>query len=53
MPTDEPVPKMLRLILTADEWRTLRIMAAEQGTSMQAVVAATMKREIARKGRAQ
>jgi hypothetical protein len=42
----EPVAKMLRLILTGAEWRSLRVMAAEQDTSMQALVAATMQREI-------
>ncbi len=42
----EPVAKMLRLILTADEWRSLRVMAAEGDTSMQALVAAMVQREV-------
>jgi len=46
-PTDgEPVAKMLRLILTAEEWRSLRVMAAEGDTSMQALVAAMVQREV-------
>lgn len=42
----EPVAKMVRLSLTGAQWRFLRVMAAEQDTSMQALVAATMQREI-------
>jgi hypothetical protein len=48
----EPVAKMLRLILTGEQWRFLRVMAAEQDTSMQALVAATMHREITKHIRA-
>jgi hypothetical protein len=43
---------MLRLILTGEEWRALRVMAAEQDTSMQALVAATVQREVAQHVRA-
>jgi hypothetical protein len=50
MPTraadQEPIAKQLRLILTGEEWHSLRVMAAEQDTSMQALVAATVQREI-------
>jgi hypothetical protein len=42
----EPVAKMIRLILTADEWRSLRVMAAEGDTSMQALVATMVQREV-------
>jgi hypothetical protein len=48
----EPVAKMLRLILTSQEWRFLRVMAAEQDTSIQALVAVTVQREIAQHVRA-
>lgn len=42
----EPVAKMLRLTLTGEEWRSLRVLAAEGDTSMQALVAAMVKREV-------
>jgi hypothetical protein len=42
----EPVAKQLRLILTGEEWHSLRVMAAEQDTSMQALVGATVQHEI-------
>jgi predicted DNA-binding protein (UPF0251 family) len=45
-PSGEPVAKMLRLILTGEEWRSLRVMAAEGDTSMQALVAAMVQREV-------
>jgi len=48
----EPVAKMLRLILTAEEWRSLRVMAAEGDTSMQALVAAMVQREVMNRVRA-
>jgi hypothetical protein len=48
----EPVAKMLRLILTAEEWRSLRVMAAEGDTSMQALVAAMVQREVMNRIRA-
>jgi len=51
MPTQDAatnaVPKMVRLALTDEEWRALRVMAAEHDTSMQALVAQTMRRELA------
>jgi hypothetical protein len=34
---------MLRLILTEDEWRSVRVKAAEEDTSMQALVADIVK----------
>lgn len=48
----EPVAKMLRLILTGEEWRSLRVMAAEGDTSMQALVAAMVQREVVERVRA-
>jgi hypothetical protein len=42
----EPVTKMLRLTLTAEEWRSLRVLAAEGDTSMQSLVAAMVQREV-------
>lgn len=48
----EPVAKMLRLILTPEEWRSLRVMAAEGDTSMQALVAAMVRREVMNRIRA-
>jgi hypothetical protein len=42
----DPVTKMLRLTLTGEEWRSLRVLAAEGDTSMQALVAAMVKREV-------
>jgi hypothetical protein len=44
---DELRPKQMRLVLTDAQWHALRVMAAEQKTSMQGLVAATMQREIA------
>jgi hypothetical protein len=35
----EPVTKMLRLTMSNSEWRILRVWAAEDETSMQALVA--------------
>jgi hypothetical protein len=43
---------MLRLILTGAEWRALRVMAAEGDTSMQALVAAMVQREVVERVRA-
>jgi hypothetical protein len=48
----EPVAKMLRLILTGEEWRSLRVMAAEGDTSMQALVAVMVQREVVERVRA-
>jgi hypothetical protein len=49
---DEPDPRNLRLVLSAAEWRALRVWAAEEETSMQALVAKTMQREVAQHVRA-
>jgi hypothetical protein len=38
--------RMMRLSLTAEEWRKLRIWAAEEDTSMQAIVGAIVRREL-------
>jgi hypothetical protein len=46
-PTDAPRAKQLRLTLTEAQWRALRVMAAEQDTSMQGLVAAIVQREVA------
>jgi len=40
---------MMRLTLTPDEWRKLRVWAAEEDTSMQAVVVEILRRELAGK----
>jgi hypothetical protein len=45
-PTDAPRAKQLRLTLTEKQWRALRIRAAEEDTSMQAFVAAVVRREL-------
>jgi len=37
---------MLRLTLSGEEWRSLRVLAAEGDTSMQALVAAMVQREV-------
>ena len=37
---------MIRLTLSDDEWRSLRVLAAEGDTSMQALVAAMVQREV-------
>jgi plasmid stability protein len=47
----EPVVKMMRLTLTAGEWRKLRVRAAEDEMSMQAWVAALVRRELGSKTR--
>jgi hypothetical protein len=44
---------MMRLTLTEAQWRALRVRAAEQDTSMQALVAEAVQREIAQHVRAQ
>jgi hypothetical protein len=43
--------KMIRLTLTSAEWRTLRVWAAEDDSSMQAVVAQIVQSAIARRAR--
>jgi hypothetical protein len=40
---------MMRLTLTTDEWRKLRMWAAEDDTSMQQVVVQIIRRELDRK----
>jgi hypothetical protein len=42
---------MIRLTLTGTEWRRLRVWAAEEDSSMQAVVAKIVQSAIARRGR--
>ena len=46
-----PQSKMIRLTLTGTEWRRLRVWAAEEDSSMQAVVAKIVQSAIARRGR--
>ncbi len=43
--------KMMRLSLTPDEWRKLRVWAAEDDTSMQQIVGEIVRRELAGKPR--
>ena len=43
--------KMVRLRLTADEWRRLRVWAAEEDSSMQQVVGDIVRRALAGKPR--
>ena len=45
----DPNVKMMRLTLTPDEWRKLRVWAAEDDTSMQQIVGEIVRRELARK----
>jgi hypothetical protein len=45
--SDELTPRMMRVRLSPDEWRTLRVMAAERGSSMQALVAGWASERIA------
>ncbi len=42
---------MMRLTLTPDEWRKLRVWAAEDDTSMQQIVGEIVRRELAGKPR--
>ena len=42
----DPNVKTIRLSLTPQEWRKLRVWAAEQDTSMQAVVSKILRREL-------
>lgn len=46
----EPVTKMVRVTLTADQWRRLRIKAAEQDESMTRLLGAILAREAEEKG---
>jgi hypothetical protein len=43
----DPNVKMMRLTLTPDEWRKLRVWAAEDDTSMQHIVGDVVRRELA------
>ena len=45
----DPNVKMMRLTLTTDEWRKLRVWAAEEDSSMQQVVGEIVRRELDRK----
>ena len=45
----DPNVKMMRLSLTPEEWRKLRVWAAEEDTSMQAIVGGILRRELAGK----
>ncbi len=45
----DPNAKMLRVTLTPDEWRKLRVWAAEDDTSVQAIVGEIVRRELDRK----
>ncbi len=47
----DPNVKMMRLALTAEEWRKLRVWAATEDTSMQAIVGKLVRRELERKPR--
>jgi hypothetical protein len=43
----DPHVKMMRVALTPEEWRQLRVWAAEEDTSMQAILATIVRRELA------
>jgi len=47
----DPNVKMVRLMLTTEEWRKLRVWAAEEDTSVQQIVADVLRRELERKPR--
>ena len=47
----DPNVKMIRLTLTPNEWRKLRVWAAEDATSMQQIVGEIIRRELARRPR--
>jgi hypothetical protein len=47
----DPNVKMMRLSLSTEEWRKLRVWAAEDDTSMQQIVAEVIRRELERKPR--
>jgi hypothetical protein len=54
MPTEHALtseqPKQLRLTLAPAEWKTLRVWAAEDDTSMQALVAEIVRSALLRHG---
>jgi hypothetical protein len=41
-----PTPRKVLALLTDDEWRALRVRAAEQDTTIQAYVTQTLLREL-------
>lgn len=45
----DPNVKMMRLTLTPDEWRKLRVWAAEDDTSMQQIVGEIVRHELDRR----
>jgi hypothetical protein len=47
----DPNVKMMRLRLTPDEWRKPRVWAAEEDTSMQAIVVEVLRQELEHKPR--
>jgi hypothetical protein len=47
----DPNVKMVRLALSSEEWRKLRVWAAEADTSMQQIVGEIVRRELAPKPR--
>ncbi len=47
----DPNVKVVRMALTPEEWRKLRVWAAEEDTSMQAIVARIVRRELEGKPR--
>jgi plasmid stability protein len=47
----DPNAKMMRLSLTPEEWRKLRVWAAEADASVEAIVGAILRRELDRKPR--
>jgi len=47
----DPNVKTMRVALTPEEWRKLRVWAAEADTSIQAIVAEIVRRELAGKPR--
>jgi len=47
----DPNVKTMRLSLTPEEWRKLRVWAAEEDTSMQSVVSEILRRALERKPR--
>jgi hypothetical protein len=47
----DPNVKMMRLSLSTEDWRKLRVWAAEDDTSMQQIGAEVIRRELERKPR--
>ncbi|MHB8234416.1 MAG: hypothetical protein ACYDHT_07155 [Solirubrobacteraceae bacterium] len=46
-----PNVKTMRLVLTPEEWRKLRLWAAQRGTSVEAVVERVLRNELERRPR--